>query len=413
MHIWKGFDVKLHNALMVLLEKFEIVFPLPTQEDGLERYVVPSLLPDAQPPNYSELWGNIDDQSYQLGRIYQFKFLPLGFFSRLFVRILHLPKMKAHAYWQNGIILSFDEERALIRYNPTEYKLTMNVRGEKESPCRGQLLRLLIENVETIIEGWYETDVDIYVPCVHCVEIGSYSPYLFTLEECIHQVTTGTGQPFVWCRGLRRVRIDALAPDISFTDMRTKRVDFKDIQLSSVIGLGAFGKVYSGKWNDQLVAIKILENQKKEQFSELEEPDAEEYKRFNEFQREVWIMSCIKHQNLVQLKCICANPPAMIMELLPLGDLYHMLYPKPPSNLGEDDLAQYKWSVTQQNHHLLVTNRELRLRIALDIAKGMKYLHSLSPPIIHRDLRSPNIFVSSHTLAFPLPFIYLFFYSIC
>jgi serine/threonine protein kinase len=42
----------------------------------------------------------------------------------------------------------------------------------------------------------------------------------------------------------------------------------------------------------------------------------------------------------------------------------------------------------------------LRWRIALDVAKGMNYLHSFQPPIVHRDLRSPNVFVRlSHPLA--------------
>jgi serine/threonine protein kinase len=35
----------------------------------------------------------------------------------------------------------------------------------------------------------------------------------------------------------------------------------------------------------------------------------------------------------------------------------------------------------------------LRLRIARDIAEGMKFLHSATPPIIHRDLKSPNVLV--------------------
>ncbi len=33
---------------------------------------------------------------------------------------------------------------------------------------------------------------------------------------------------------------------------------------------------------------------------------------------------------------------------------------------------------------------------ALDAAKGMLYLHSRSPPILHRDLKSPNLLVDAH-----------------
>ena len=37
----------------------------------------------------------------------------------------------------------------------------------------------------------------------------------------------------------------------------------------------------------------------------------------------------------------------------------------------------------------------LRLRIALDVARGVEAMHNHSPPIIHRDLKSPNILVIS------------------
>jgi len=38
-------------------------------------------------------------------------------------------------------------------------------------------------------------------------------------------------------------------------------------------------------------------------------------------------------------------------------------------------------------------SERLKMKVAFDIARGMRYLHSFKPPIIHRDLRSPNCFV--------------------
>ena len=34
--------------------------------------------------------------------------------------------------------------------------------------------------------------------------------------------------------------------------------------------------------------------------------------------------------------------------------------------------------------------------MVLDAAKGMMCLHSNEPPIVHRDLKSPNLLVDSH-----------------
>jgi serine/threonine protein kinase len=87
-------------------------------------------------------------------------------------------------------------------------------------------------------------------------------------------------------------------------------------------------------------------------------------------------MSKLQHPNLVQLQAILLHPLRMVMEYAPSGDLFHLL-----RNREMLPNAKLTW--------------RLRMRIAEDIALGMLYLHSLTPPIVHRDLRSPNVFIMS------------------
>jgi len=51
------------------------------------------------------------------------------------------------------------------------------------------------------------------------------------------------------------------------------------------------------------------------------------------------------------------------------------------------------FSILHQRKDLILT-WELRLRILLEIAIGMNFLHTNNPPIIHRDLKSLNILLT-------------------
>ena len=87
------------------------------------------------------------------------------------------------------------------------------------------------------------------------------------------------------------------------------------------------------------------------------------------------------------------------MEFISGGDLFNLIHPldkNDPSNRTRFDTSpdSYSW--------------KLRMKIAFDIAKGMQYLHNLSPPIVHRDLRSPNIFV----LLFSFYYYYYYYFMI-
>eukprot|EP01102_Stenamoeba_stenopodia_P019173 TRINITY_DN7157_c0_g2_i2.p1 TRINITY_DN7157_c0_g2~~TRINITY_DN7157_c0_g2_i2.p1 ORF type:complete len:620 (-),score=130.31 TRINITY_DN7157_c0_g2_i2:21-1622(-) len=44
-------------------------------------------------------------------------------------------------------------------------------------------------------------------------------------------------------------------------------------------------------------------------------------------------------------------------------------------------------------------DQRLLIQIAIDVAEGMQFLHNTTPPILHRDLKSPNILLASKTMA--------------
>eukprot|EP01103_Thecamoeba_quadrilineata_P016060 TRINITY_DN5267_c0_g2_i1.p1 TRINITY_DN5267_c0_g2~~TRINITY_DN5267_c0_g2_i1.p1 ORF type:complete len:1706 (+),score=349.49 TRINITY_DN5267_c0_g2_i1:81-5198(+) len=342
--------------------------PLPW-EDNADCLLIPCLLPQNQPQSVADTWPPDFAASgayNQLGRIYQFGFLPHGFFSRLMIRTLHRGLVRPLTFWSSGMVVELDTTRAMLRFNPVVYELSVTVReshkGHREAAA---LLRLLIENIDALVSGWYDVKPNIFIPCCHCLTTKetSYDPFRFGMDDCATAVRQGVG--FVLCRGIKPIRIDFLAPDLSFCDFGGRRVDFQELELIEVLGKGAFATVWSALLDKNMdVAVKVLNDRP-------DDPE-ENNNSFNEFQREVFIMSFLVHPNLVKLIAISLKPLSMIMECLKLGTLYHAL----------------------PNESIVWTNK-LSLKIALDIAKGMEYLHSVIPPIIHRDLRSPNVLLAT------------------
>ena len=95
----------------------------------------------------------------------------------------------------------------------------------------------------------------------------------------------------------------------------------------------------------------------------------------------------------------------MVMELIKGGDLYNYIHP-----IDKDDPL----GRNRLNTPVASCSWYMRMKIALDIARGMEYLHNLRPNVIHRDLRSPNIFVCFLIISFPLLlFVIIIFLFYC
>ncbi|XP_062179791.1 leucine-rich repeat receptor protein kinase HPCA1-like isoform X1 [Phragmites australis] len=140
--------------------------------------------------------------------------------------------------------------------------------------------------------------------------------------------------------------------------------DFREI---NAIGAGGYGRVYRGKLPDgQLIAIKRSKEGSMQGGLE--------------FKTEIELLSRVHHKNLVGLVGFCfeKGERMLVYEFIPNGTLSEALY-------GMKGI-QLDWS--------------RRLKIALDSAKGLAYLHDhANPPIIHRDVKSTNILLDEKMTA--------------
>ncbi|XP_021769414.1 probable receptor-like protein kinase At1g80640 [Chenopodium quinoa] len=133
---------------------------------------------------------------------------------------------------------------------------------------------------------------------------------------------------------------------------------------NNVLGVGGFGCVYKAKLDgDCYVAVKKIN------------VGVQEAER--EFENEIALLSKIRHQNIITLLgcCIHGDTRFLVYELMENGCLETQLH-------GVSRGSSLTWHI--------------RMKIALDIARGLEYLHEhCNPPVIHRDLKSSNILLDA------------------
>ncbi|XP_050234166.1 LRR receptor-like serine/threonine-protein kinase IOS1 [Mercurialis annua] len=131
---------------------------------------------------------------------------------------------------------------------------------------------------------------------------------------------------------------------------------------AKILGKGGFGTVYYGILDDQTqVAVKILS------------PSSVQGQK--EFQAEVKLLLRVHHRNLTALVGYCNEGTNMglIYEYMANGNLEDYLIDSNRNSLS--------W--------------ETRLRIAVEAAQGLEYLHNgCKPQIVHRDVKTTNILLN-------------------
>ncbi|GLT86041.1 hypothetical protein SLE2022_042040 [Rubroshorea leprosula] len=140
-------------------------------------------------------------------------------------------------------------------------------------------------------------------------------------------------------------------------------IDMKHLKFEKKVASGSYGDLYKGVYCSQDVAIKVLKPERIN--SEMEK----------EFAQEVFIMRKVRHKNVVQFIGACTKPPTLciVTEYMYGGSVYDYLH-------------------KQRGVFKLPT----LLKVAIDISKGMNYLHQSN--IIHRDLKAANLLMDENEI---------------
>ncbi|MQM16829.1 hypothetical protein Taro_049789 [Colocasia esculenta] len=141
-------------------------------------------------------------------------------------------------------------------------------------------------------------------------------------------------------------------------------IDLRKLNMGMPFAQGAFGKLYKGTYNGEAVAIKLLErpenNPERAQLME------------QQFAQEVMMLATLRHPNVVRFIGGCRKPLVwcIVTEYAKGGSVRQFL-------------------MRRQNRSVPL---KLAVKQALDVARGMAYVHGLG--FIHRDLKSDNLLIS-------------------
>ncbi|KAL2238540.1 probable serine/threonine-protein kinase PBL3 isoform X1 [Sesamum indicum] len=155
----------------------------------------------------------------------------------------------------------------------------------------------------------------------------------------------------------------------TFGDLKNATRNFRS---DSLLGEGGFGYVFKG-WIDEhtfapsrpgsgmVVAVKKLK--------------PESFQGHREWLTEVNYLGLLHHENLVKLIGYCSESDhkLLVYEYMPKGSLENHLFRKGAQLMS--------WAT--------------RMRIAVDVARGLSFLHSLDANVIYRDLKASNVLLDA------------------
>ena len=171
--------------------------------------------------------------------------------------------------------------------------------------------------------------------------------------------------------------------------LKAMEFEWKDARILKHLGAGSFGKVFLAELYHSPVALKLLIDA--QAVSEASKSatttgfgnntlssSSPSMAPIDALVKEVSVMAPLRHPNVALMVGYCMDPPSIALEFASRGSLFDVLQ---KANSDATTAMELTWP------H--------RLAMAADAAAGMLHLHTRAPPILHRDLKSPNLLVAA------------------